>query len=1317
MLRKDMSVLTYYASDQASDMRKVLGTILLCEKTTVAKVDDAAEASGKEFVFRIDTPFTASEENAGNDTDIPQSCLLLHADSEGARDNWISEIEYQVSTGRMHKFQNAELGWWDLLFKGRELRTFTKTSRRKGFQDPSTKMVEGQDHAPTLFANAPLTGIDSRLLTTTKDGVLAAHYNDSDYSSSDSDGDADEDAEADEENEEGEGNAKRTPLNSMDAADEGSQPPLSPPLSTSGGAASQKHSCKSGKKHKRILAKTKHKKEKNKSPLAQPFAENIDKFLVDYKSHDNYMELRGSKKHSAKSTVDGRKSPVTNSTESISVVEGIQICLELKHICYENDNIFVVLHGYSHNASDSANKSEELSRSETICVTESADYALSLPICHLHFSLLQANIPKNVNEVYCTVNREEQGNSDNIVTLTEAICSVRFSREVFQTNTIFCSEMVIVNKNQVDLTNPQLVESEAKVGFLRLSSTALQESRLSLCNSMRMRPYSERMFSFKAVNGVIPTLEQLFASPYSIFASKSYIKLLMKERDPVIAKWTKISKNEVLRRVQRNSEKTKNTASHVGLDPNAFVDEWDLMREDEAIDIVHDSHLCDTQDVLDFYKKIMKDTDTDLANIVPAENGGIFLRRSPWKKLARWQYATTNLNLQLFTSDSTTDKELLTAYYFNDLGRKAIANKAKTDGVSDEFDMRASHAASSEDRSHNACISHFSHLRRNKMNTKGFNFNGVDFANENRSSKAVDRSPSQSTKDLQGLQEENEDDDAFRNSSIRERSSSALPVADAEALNENADVSRNALTPSSIKSLKSVADMSASDNNSGDKRISDNIHFIPFITLGVPSAHGLGFSKGGLRKIFADIDDPKRKMMWMHAIQMPDIEPLLELKKHHLADFTRLFGENAVGEEPKHMVELVSRKFAIAKRIDIVSSQIMGFACTLIRTVIILASQQPLSIHAETVRVSLKVGWILTLQSFLSTYGDELGMIEDLECAAVWLRGLKVRLVDASVGQSSGVSRDMDKEKDKDKDKAKKAPSNSTYLPGVHVWRATTGKLVMDLELGDSREVAVIRDALSFWKRESKWHAAKPRTSEQKHLIVEHLSRKDMDLNVADEVLLSENATRMPVLAALDLCGVTFTMGVNEMQTYINQKTRMHVSSRSSVNTQAEINKESMKYVDHYWLLYRDWWSRMYAYQGLDMYGLRTVLATQDLFNNLETAVAVSAEAPDVKNINILTASASFCRKLGGTIGILCKSGKDRTSMSATLEMARAVVDVHNVIDGQEVVDALRSHGCRRMNVWGNTGQPMYAFNSIQRMALPNCYRPPVGTFSGSVNS
>ncbi len=47
----------------------------------------------------------------------------------------------------------------------------------------------------------------------------------------------------------------------------------------------------------------------------------------------------------------------------------------------------------------------------------------------------------------------------------------------------------------------------------------------------------------------------------------------------------------------------------------------------------------------------------------------------------------------------------------------------------------------------------------------------------------------------------------------------------------------------------------------------------------------------------------------------------------------------------------------------------------------------------------------------------------------------------------------------------------------------------------------------------------------------------------------------------------------------------------------------------------------------------------------------------------------------------------------------------------------MRFQGVRRMNVYANTGQAMFAFNQIQRIALPNCYRPPPGCHSGSVNS
>jgi hypothetical protein len=72
--------------------------------------------------------------------------------------------------------------------------------------------------------------------------------------------------------------------------------------------------------------------------------------------------------------------------------------------------------------------------------------------------------------------------------------------------------------------------------------------------------------------------------------------------------------------------------------------------------------------------------------------------------------------------------------------------------------------------------------------------------------------------------------------------------------------------------------------------------------------------------------------------------------------------------------------------------------------------------------------------------------------------------------------------------------------------------------------------------------------------------------------------------------------------------------------------------------------------------------------------------------------------------------------MSITLEQVRYLIESRSVAaGGQELCRIMRRHGVRRMNVWANTGQSLYAFNSIQRQILPTCYSPPVGTFSGSV--
>jgi hypothetical protein len=117
----------------------------------------------------------------------------------------------------------------------------------------------------------------------------------------------------------------------------------------------------------------------------------------------------------------------------------------------------------------------------------------------------------------------------------------------------------------------------------------------------------------------------------------------------------------------------------------------------------------------------------------------------------------------------------------------------------------------------------------------------------------------------------------------------------------------------------------------------------------------------------------------------------------------------------------------------------------------------------------------------------------------------------------------------------------------------------------------------------------------------------------------------------------------------------------------------------------------------------------------LEKCLSSSTRNPTEKNVGVLLNSSSLCRLVGGSLGILCKSGKDRTSMGVTLEQSRVLSDLVGLEDGYEACRSMRKYGVRRMNVYANTGQSCYAFNNFQQQLLPKCYRPPGGTYTGNV--
>lgn len=139
-------------------------------------------------------------------------------------------------------------------------------------------------------------------------------------------------------------------------------------------------------------------------------------------------------------------------------------------------------------------------------------------------------------------------------------------------------------------------------------------------------------------------------------------------------------------------------------------------------------------------------------------------------------------------------------------------------------------------------------------------------------------------------------------------------------------------------------------------------------------------------------------------------------------------------------------------------------------------------------------------------------------------------------------------------------------------------------------------------------------------------------------------------------------------------------------------------------------------FQWFFLVGTRSTVAHNDTLADMINNLKISVQSKVHKNVEVLQSSSQICRQMRGLRFTSCKSAKDRTGMSVTLEQVNILTMEYHLAEHEytRALDCIRSEGCRRENTLKNIGVRKYAFNSLGILSYPKLYRPPTGTYGSA---